>query len=164
MSAPSLLALALVVLLCQLQPISSIRPGLQGQSLKQPDHLQAMQWRLCDDQTRAITVSSVTLTPDPPVIGGPATFLVEGSISEGVAGGSVDIEVSFSGVQIYSQSEDLCAKTKCPVAPGPVAVTIVELLPPIAPPGDYGLRVTARGMAGEELMCLDVDFTLAPPS
>lgn len=30
--------------------------------------------------------------------------------------------------------------------------------------GDYGLRVTARGMAGEELMCLDVDFTLAPPS
>lgn len=30
--------------------------------------------------------------------------------------------------------------------------------------GDYGLRLTARGMAGEELMCLDVAFQLAFPS
>lgn len=28
-----------------------------------------MAWRLCDDVTRSVSVSTVTLTPDPPVIG-----------------------------------------------------------------------------------------------
>ncbi|GFH27586.1 ML domain-containing protein, partial [Haematococcus lacustris] len=96
-----------------------------------------MSWRPCSDSEGPIAVSDVTLTPDPPVIG---------------------------GIQIYSESQDLCSKTACPVPPGPVTINIVEDLPPIAPPGDYGLRVIGTDAAGNELMCLDVDFELVLPS
>ncbi len=37
-----------------------------------------MAWRLCDDNARPVSVQTVTLTPDPPVIGTPATFVVQG--------------------------------------------------------------------------------------
>ncbi|KAJ9526735.1 hypothetical protein QJQ45_017521 [Haematococcus lacustris] len=99
-----------------------------------------------------------------------------------VPAGAVEIQVSFSGIQIYSESQDLCSKTACPVPPGPVTINIVEDLPPIAPPvskaqdqlqgtantsplsGDYGLRVIGTDASGNELMCLDVDFELVLPS
>ncbi len=42
--------------------------------------------------------------------------------------------VSFSGLPIYSSSSDLCSKTACPVPAGPITITLVEALPPIAPP------------------------------
>ncbi|GFH26174.1 ML domain-containing protein [Haematococcus lacustris] len=123
-----------------------------------------MSWRPCSDSEGPIAVSDVTLTPDPPVIGSPATFAVHGSSSLAVPAGAVEIQVSFSGIQIYSESQDLCSKTACPVPPGPVTINIVEDLPPIAPPGDYGLRVIGTDAAGNELMCLDVDFELVLPS
>lgn len=44
--------------------------------------------------------------------------------------GHVHDELRYSGMQ----TEDLCAKTACPVMPGPITVTLVEALPPIAPP------------------------------
>ncbi|KAJ9527605.1 hypothetical protein QJQ45_025877 [Haematococcus lacustris] len=117
-----------------------------------------------------------------PVQQSPATFAVHGSSSLAVPAGAVEIQVSFSGIQIYSESQDLCSKTACPVPPGPVTINIVEDLPPIAPPvseaqdqlqgtaytsplsGDYGLRVIGTDAAGNELMCLDVDFELVLPS
>lgn len=30
--------------------------------------------------------------------------------------------------------------------------------------GDYGLKVTARNADGEDLMCIQVNFTLTPPT
>lgn len=56
-----------------------------------------------------------------------------------VAGGTVEINVSFMGMPIYTQQEDLCSKTSCPVPSGPISITLVEYLPPIAPPvGAWG--------------------------
>eukprot|EP00199_Chlamydomonas_sp_CCMP681_P003575 CAMPEP_0119115728 /NCGR_PEP_ID=MMETSP1180-20130426/51900_1 /TAXON_ID=3052 ORGANISM="Chlamydomonas cf sp, Strain CCMP681" /NCGR_SAMPLE_ID=MMETSP1180 /ASSEMBLY_ACC=CAM_ASM_000741 /LENGTH=183 /DNA_ID=CAMNT_0007104817 /DNA_START=55 /DNA_END=606 /DNA_ORIENTATION=- len=123
-------------------------------------------WKVCDDAVTppSVVVSSVILSPDPPIIGTPATFKVQGSTGIAVDSGTVDIQVSFSGVEIFATSEDLCAKTSCPVAPGEVLVTLVEALPPIAPPGEYGLRLTGRDNAGAELMCLEVVFELVLPS
>lgn len=48
--------------------------------------------------------------------------------------GSVDITISFMGIQIFSKSEDLCSKTACPIKPGDLEIVLVEDLPPIAPP------------------------------
>lgn len=49
-------------------------------------------------------------------------------------GGRVTLKVSYLGFQIYTESSDLCSRTSCPLAPGPVAITYVQNLPPIAPP------------------------------
>ncbi|KAJ9525874.1 hypothetical protein QJQ45_009250 [Haematococcus lacustris] len=116
------------------------------------------------DSEGPIAVSDVTLTPDPPVIGCVKTFQLIAGHQCNIPAGAVEIQVSFSGIQIYSESQDLCSKTACPVPPGPVTINIVEDLPPIAPPGDYGLRVIGTDAAGNELMCLDVDFELVLPS
>ena len=51
-----------------------------------------------------------------------------------IASGTVDISISFSGVDIFSKTEDLCLKTTCPIAKGPTEITLIEALPPIAPP------------------------------
>eukprot|EP00195_Chlamydomonas_chlamydogama_P005491 CAMPEP_0202895774 /NCGR_PEP_ID=MMETSP1392-20130828/4910_1 /ASSEMBLY_ACC=CAM_ASM_000868 /TAXON_ID=225041 /ORGANISM="Chlamydomonas chlamydogama, Strain SAG 11-48b" /LENGTH=157 /DNA_ID=CAMNT_0049580903 /DNA_START=131 /DNA_END=604 /DNA_ORIENTATION=- len=109
---------------------------------------------------------SVTLSPDPPVIGTPATFTVKAdSPFDSVPGGAVEIDVSYLGVQIFSKSEDLCEKTTCPVPKGNIEIVLVEDLPPIAPPGDYSLRVLATSSTDSStLLCLDVDFELVPPS
>ncbi|KAG2487052.1 hypothetical protein HYH03_014298 [Edaphochlamys debaryana] len=123
-----------------------------------------MTWSPCDNELTAFVPSSVTLTPDPPVIGSPATFVITGEIANDLQGGSVDMTVSFSGLPIYSSSSDLCSKTTCPVPAGPIALTLVEALPPIAPPGDYGLQVVARGSDGSELACVNVNFSLVLPS
>ena len=37
----------------------------------------AMTWQPCDDVPRTLFATQVTLTPDPPIIGGSATFKVE---------------------------------------------------------------------------------------
>eukprot|EP00198_Chlamydomonas_reinhardtii_P011890 XP_001701227.1 predicted protein [Chlamydomonas reinhardtii] len=123
-----------------------------------------MSWTPCDAGLTEFSPSSVVLTPDPPVIGSPATFVISGDIGNELPGGSVDMTVSFSGLPIYSSTSDLCTKTTCPVPAGPIAITIVQVLPPIAPPGDYGLQVVARGPDGSELACVNVAFSLVLPS
>ncbi|GIL78491.1 hypothetical protein Vretimale_19238 [Volvox reticuliferus] len=122
-----------------------------------------MTWAPCDEGLTAFTPSSVTLSPDPPVIGSAATFVITGNIDKELQGGSVDMVVSFSGFPIFSSSSDLCTKTACPVPAGPISLTLEELLPPIAPPGDYGLQVVARGPDGAELACVNVNFSLVLP-
>lgn len=44
------------------------------------------------------------------------------------------MSVMFAGTPIYEGSDDLCAKTACPIAPGPATITYKQDLPPIAPP------------------------------
>ncbi|EFJ42088.1 hypothetical protein VOLCADRAFT_77249 [Volvox carteri f. nagariensis] len=122
-----------------------------------------MTWAPCDEGQTAFTPSSVTLSPDPPVIGSAATFVISGNIESELQGGSVDMVVSFFGFPIYSSTSDLCSKTTCPVPAGPISLTLEELLPPIAPPGDYGLQVVARGPGGDELACVNVNFSLVLP-
>ncbi|GIL59600.1 hypothetical protein Vafri_14342 [Volvox africanus] len=122
-----------------------------------------MTWAPCDEGLTAFTPSSVTLSPDPPVIGSAATFVITGTIDTELQGGSVDMTVSFSGFPIFSSSSDLCTKTTCPVPAGPISLTLEELLPPIAPPGDYGLQVVARNPDGAELACVNVNFSLVLP-
>lgn len=51
-----------------------------------------------------------------------------------VSSGTLDIGVSFQGMDIFSGSEDLCGRTSCPIAPGPLRIAVQQYLPPIAPP------------------------------
>lgn len=51
-----------------------------------------------------------------------------------VASGAIGMSVSFMGTPIFEGSDDLCAKTACPIAPGPITINYVQDLPPIAPP------------------------------
>lgn len=51
-----------------------------------------------------------------------------------IGSGSLDISVAYHGFPIYSQSQDLCEQTDCPVKKGPVKVALEEPFPIITPP------------------------------
>lgn len=51
-----------------------------------------------------------------------------------VQSGSISIDVSFMGTQIYEEVDDLCGKTACPIKTGPIEISYIQDLPPIAPP------------------------------
>lgn len=70
-----------------------------------------------------------------------------------VPSGSVDITISFMGIQIFSKSEDLCSKTACPIKPGDLEIVLVEDLPPIAPPVSITQLLTLQASMREPLAC-----------
>ena len=52
----------------------------------------------------------------------------------GLESGWLDIGVSYHGFPIYTQSQDLCDATRCPIKKGPLTVKLEEPFPVITPP------------------------------
>eukprot|EP00775_Hariotina_reticulata_P010842 gene10841-biopygen12781 len=126
--------------------------------------VKAFTWTPCDADVVPFTPDHVDLVPDPPAAGGQVTFKIEGNAVHDVPAGLISINVTFAGTQIYEEVDDLCSKTSCPIKTGPIAITYVQDLPPIAPPGDYDVQVVARDLQNTELMCVVVHFEMLPPS
>jgi hypothetical protein len=125
---------------------------------------QAFTWKACDEDKVPFVPDNVMLVPDPPAAGGQVTFNIKGNAVHDVPAGQIAIDVSFAGTPIYEEVDDLCSKTTCPIKTGPLDIKYIQDLPPIAPPGEYDVRVIARDTAGGELMCVDVHFEMLPPS
>lgn len=58
-----------------------------------------------------------------------------------VPAGRISINVSYAGTPIYEEDDDLCTKAACPIKTGPIEITYLQELPPIAPP----VRACIRG-------------------
>eukprot|EP00877_Chromochloris_zofingiensis_P009375 jgi/Chrzof1/4691/Cz14g23010.t1 len=125
---------------------------------------EAFTWKPCDADKVPFIPDTVQLIPDPPVIGNTVTFNIKGNAVHDVPSGSISIDVTFAGTQIYEEVDDLCSKTSCPIKTGPIDITYVQDLPPIAPPGEYDVQVVARDTQNVELMCVVVHFEMVPPS
>ncbi|EIE19635.1 hypothetical protein COCSUDRAFT_54568 [Coccomyxa subellipsoidea C-169] len=124
----------------------------------------AFSWKPCTDVESKSSIKDVDLTPDPPFPGSTAKFTIDATADVEIGSGSLDISVAYHGFPIYSQSQDLCEKTACPVKKGPVIVALEEPFPIITPPGPYTVRITAKGKGNDapQLFCLDVDFNVVP--
>jgi hypothetical protein len=121
-------------------------------------------WTACDTDVVPFVPDQVSLTPDPPVIGSQVLFNIQGNAVHDVQSGTIDISVTFAGTEIYTEQDDLCSKTNCPIKTGPLNIKYVQDLPPIAPPGEYDVKVVAKSTQGEELMCVVVHFEMIFPS
>ncbi|KAK9849124.1 hypothetical protein WJX84_009227 [Apatococcus fuscideae] len=121
----------------------------------------AVNWKECGEGKTKI--SSVTLTPDPPVAGSMADFGIKGDSGIDVSAGTLSLAVAFMGFPIWSETKDLCERTQCPVKKGPVELAVQEYLPPLTPPGAYNITITAQTTANVQLLCLQVDFQIQPP-
>lgn len=122
-------------------------------------------WSQCEGQgSLKFTAKTVSLTPDPPVIGEDATFGIVGEYQgediDVTKGSTIEITVFYAGDDpIYTETDALCEKASCPITKGAIEFTYVQNLPPIAPPGCYKVEVTAHA-DGELLMCVDVFFNM----
>jgi hypothetical protein len=137
---------------------------------------------------------TVTLTPDPPVIGSSVSFDIRGPLSSPVTHGTIGLRVKFEGVELYEDESDICDKLEGGCAPAALgvgvgggggggggqeeqpkeededeaAIVYVQDLPPIAPPGHYSVRVVGTTgesvYDGDAVVCVDVDFEMVVPS
>ncbi len=62
------------------------------------------------------------------------TMVCFGRAVHDVQAGTISINVTFAGTQIYEEVDDLCSKTSCPIQKGPLNIEYLQELPPIAPP------------------------------
>ncbi|GBF99574.1 hypothetical protein Rsub_12199 [Raphidocelis subcapitata] len=148
-----------------MRPASSVAFVLAALlALACPRAARAFTWEACDADAAPFKASEVLLAPDPPRIGEQVTFTIKAAADRDVAAGAIGMSVAFMGTPIFEGSDDLCAKTACPIAPGPIQIDYVQDLPPIAPPGDYDVTLKARDAAGQELLCVVVHFSMVPPS
>jgi hypothetical protein len=59
-------------------------------------------------------------------------------VDEKITGGAVVITVSFHGVPVHAERNDICSRAECPIAPGDFTLENTQPLPRITPPVSSG--------------------------
>ena len=109
----------------------------------------------------SLTVNGVTLTPDPPVPGQTLVIAINGTFSQQQNAGTASLTVLYSGVQVQTQTVDLCKFTNCPIpANEPFLASNSADLPSYAPSGAYETHVSITDSNKNEIGCLIIDFSI----
>jgi len=118
-------------------------------------------WHLCDKHANyAVVVKNVTISPDPVVSGEDATFIVPAYTEKEITAGEVVVTVSFHGVPVHVERDDICNKAECPIAPGDFVLKNTEVLPGFTPPGSYKIKLQFLSPDDEQLACANIDFSI----
>lgn len=116
-----------------------------------------------------ITVSDVTLNPNPPVLGTDDVVTLTGTVNETVSGGNVALTIWWdvfglgTYAQVFSQTYSICASNTCPQGPGAITAQITvsgSSLPIVSPPGNYQGIAVVTDQNDNTLVCVAVPFTL----
>ncbi|KAL6008041.1 hypothetical protein ACLOJK_033547 [Asimina triloba] len=118
------------------------------------------------DNDYEVKVSGVDISPFPIVRSRRTTFSLSASTAspengdKAITGGNLQIDVSLFGINIYSQTIDLCKETSCPVSAGNFVLTHRQTLPWLTPPGSYTLKMQVLGADGKKMSCITFDFSI----
>ena len=99
------------------------------------------------------TVSSMSLTPDPPIVGQNTTMSITytnpGPV---VSAGTAKYSISYNGIP-YSETDDLCTQTTCPIEIGEHTITSSALWDGSLS-GKIATTITWLDQTGAPLMCI----------
>jgi hypothetical protein len=114
----------------------------------------------------AFEIKNATLTPLDIYPGNSARFTIDGiGADHDVADGQITMLVRIAGLPIYTQSDDFCKKTACPVAANSeTTIVYEENFPEITPPGSYSVTLSGKSGAGEQLFCVIISFEVKAPT
>ncbi|XP_058105221.1 uncharacterized protein LOC131248784 [Magnolia sinica] len=107
-----------------------------------------------------VKVSGVEISPYPVVRSTPTTFSLSASTDKAITGGKLQIDVSYFGFYIHSESHNLCEETSCPISTGDFVISHTQTLPGITPPGKYTLKMKLLGGNGNQMTCITFDFSI----
>ncbi|XP_062082476.1 uncharacterized protein LOC133788865 [Humulus lupulus] len=117
--------------------------------------------KYCDNNIDyAVKVHGVKISPDPVVIGKPATFNISASTGQDIPGGKVVIKVSYYGLHVHTETHNLCEEISCPIAAGNFVLSHSQTLPAFAPPGSYTLKMTMEDKH-QLLTCISFNFKIS---
>jgi hypothetical protein len=115
--------------------MANLRLALFALAVMISDRAAATAWRSCGEG--ALAVKDATLTPDTVSPGTEVAFAISAEVAadQAFAGGSVSMLVKLAGLPIYTETDDLCDKTACPLEAGvPVRIVYNQLMPSVTPP------------------------------
>jgi len=123
----------------------------------------ASPWSSCGSPSDPTTISSVTLNPDPPQRTKNDNVTLTGTLNVAVTGGTVDLVITYLGIPVYSQKNDICKIVSCPLAPGQLSASLLvpgSAIPVFSPPGSYIGTSHMIDSNNKELACVQVTFVL----
>jgi ML domain len=112
-------------------------------------------------------VTNASLTPQNIYPGNSARFTIDAVGAEhDVDDGKITMLVRLAGLPIYTQADDFCQKTTCPVvSKSETKIVYEQNFPEITPPGTYSVTLSGKSGSGEQLFCVIISFDVkaAPP-
>ncbi|WOO77366.1 Phosphatidylglycerol/phosphatidylinositol transfer protein [Vanrija pseudolonga] len=134
--------------------------------------LSSWRWSDCGLPSDAITIESISVSPDPPEPGKNLTVTVEATANEVVEEGAyADVTVKLGLIKLLQKRFDVCeearnanASVQCPVQPGQYTVVQTVELPEEIPKAKFVVNIRGYTVDEDDLACLDlvVDFVTTP--
>ena len=126
---------------------------------------QATKWTQCGI-AGDFKVQNASLTPTDIYPGNSARFTIDAIAGDhDIEDGKITMLVRLAGLPIYTQQDNLCDKTSCPVAKNAECKLIYEqAFPEITPPGSYSVTLSGKSGAGTQLFCVIISFEVKAPS
>ncbi|XP_031400683.1 putative phosphatidylglycerol/phosphatidylinositol transfer protein DDB_G0282179 [Punica granatum] len=122
---------------------------------------QATTIKYCDNSgDYVVKVNDVRISPNPVIAGKPASFDISASAGRALSGGKVVIHVIYFGIQVHTETHDICDEVSCPISMGDFVLSHTETLPVFTPPGTYTLRITMVDANKEQLTCISFNFKI----
>jgi len=143
-------------------------PSSSQEVLRSPALVEKWSWVNCGLPSDAVEITSVEVSPDPPLPGNDVTVTVAGKVVDEVKEGAyADVTVKLGLIKILQKTFDLCEEARnantsvqCPVKTGDYAVTHTITLPREIPPAKFGVNVRGYTADDDDLLCIDlvIDF------
>lgn len=155
--------IALLILLASLSP-RVLAASLSSQS--QLNLVSRGSWEYIDCGTAqdALQLQSLTISPDPPVIGQTLTLHVSADFQEDIdEGADVDVSVKLGLVKLLQKQVDFCEEARdnnwavqCPITTGSYTWNVTIDIPKTTPRAKYMTQLRGYTAGGSDLLCLDI--------
>jgi hypothetical protein len=112
--------------------------------------------RDCSKGTALFTITSMSLTPDPPVIGQNSTLDLSMLVPKDVVSGTATYSVTYNFIPLAPTVEDLCANVACPIQAGTLK-TVSSIPIDSSLKGSITFKIEWKDASNTELMCVSVN-------
>ena len=105
----------------------------------------------CSSSNALYEIESLSFSPDPPLRNAEATITMIYNAYDEVSVGKVDYSVTLNGLPVYSEKDELCTQTSCPINVGTHNETSVFTWPDVS--GKVSAKTVWYNEKDEELLC-----------
>jgi hypothetical protein len=110
----------------------------------------------CSKGTAIFKITSMSLNPDPPVIGQNSTLALSMLVPYDVLSGTATYSATYNFIPLAPTIEDLCANVVCPIQAGSLN-TISSIPFDSSLKGSITLKIEWKDASNNELMCVSVN-------
>ena len=112
----------------------------------------------CGTSADSVLLDTITVTPDPPVLGKAVTLNLKGKLSKVLdLGSKMHLKANIGTIKVKDETYDMCSKAQlpCPIAVGQQTINALLEVPSNIPPGvTINMQITGTNKDGSAAFCL----------